>query len=100
MELLELRAQDNPCLEKWLQRSKKTDKCRHLLSSDVQNEILKGMSLEILRSLLDDICKSKYFSIICDGSQDINGQEQESVSIRYVNEDLQTQDRLMMVQVT
>lgn len=94
IEILKLRAVDNADLAWWLSRfeSDGANRCRHLLSHDIQNEMLSDISQSILRRLLDEIQKSKFYAVMCDGTQDINGQEQVSISIRYVDEDLYPQE--------
>ena len=61
---------------------------RLYLSHDIQNEIISDISREISLQLKLEICQSKYFCLICDGTQDVAGLEQECMSIRYVDEDL------------
>jgi len=91
IQLLQLRSIDNKDLQKWMKRYElETDqnKCRHLLSHDVQNEILRDMCHSVLRALINDIKKSHSFVVMCDGTQDISGLEQESLCIRYVCDEL------------
>ena len=61
---------------------------RLYLSHDIQNEIISDISREISLQLKFEIRQSKYFCLICDGTQDVAGLEQECASIRYVDKDL------------
>lgn len=58
------------------------------LSPDIQIELKAIISNEILNGLIDKIKKNKYFSIIVDGTTDINHEEQISFCIRTVSKDL------------
>ena len=88
-ELLRLRAESNDNLKSWLAKfnGEKTRQ-RLYLSHDIQNEIFSDISREIFLQLKFEIRQSKYFCLICDGTQDVAGLEQECDSIRYVDEDL------------
>ena len=46
------------------------------------------MAHTVLRCLASNIRKQTEFAIICDGTQDICGKEQESICIRYVDDNL------------
>ena len=60
------RAEDDPAFAKWLK-----DKSLSYTSPEIQNEILKDMSLSILRDVVNCIKKSDFFSIMVDESSDI-----------------------------
>ena len=90
-QLLELRASDSPVLQKWLQRR------TSFTSHDVQNEILEILSHEILRDITAEISGKRsaetsadvrFFAVIVDGTQDVSGKEQESISLRFVDDNL------------
>ena len=66
-ELLELRANDVPQLHYWLQRKRKW------LSHEVQNEIIELIAKNIQQHISQQISKCDKFSIISDGTQDIEG---------------------------
>ena len=75
-------------LKAWLERY------HDYSSPEIQNEMLNLMSNAIIRGICKDIWESEpaqpaIFSLIVDGTRDITGVEQESVCIRYVNNDLQ-----------
>lgn len=79
VDLLNERSEDVPELKKWL---KKRD---NYLSGDIQNEILQIMSEEILRNIIGGINNSPFYSIIADGTTDISGKEQISITVRFVD---------------
>ena len=75
-------------LKAWLERY------HDYSSPEIQNEMLNLMSNAIIRGICKDIWESEpaqaaIFSVIVDGTREITGVEQESVCIRYVNNDLQ-----------
>ena len=75
-KLLELRGDDDDVLKRWLAR--KTS----YTSAISQNELLKIMAHMVLRGICSDIGQ---FAVIVDGTQDVQGLEQESICVRYVD---------------
>ena len=66
IQLLRIRAEDNPNLQKWM------DKCQDKFTSpDIQNEILKLMSLRILRDIVQQI-SGKFYTIMVDETTDLS----------------------------
>ena len=47
----------------------------------------------ILRIIAEEVKKSGPFSINCDGTQDITLEYQESIVIRYIDENLKVQEK-------
>ena len=89
IELLRLRAESNDNLKSWLAKfDVEKTRQRLYLTHDIQNKIISDISREIFLQLKFKIRPSKYFGLICDGTQDVAGLEQKCVSIRYVDEDL------------
>ncbi|XP_022168292.1 zinc finger MYM-type protein 1-like [Myzus persicae] len=86
ISLLEERCVDVPCLRYWIQQR------NNWLSSDIQNEILEIMSLNLQRELVQSITKSEYFSIIADSTTDISSTEQFSLCIRYVDSNFEVHE--------
>jgi len=86
MQLLQLRSADSQPLRLWLCRTTK------FLSPECQNEMLELLSHNVLRVIVKSIQSSRQFGIIVDGTQDCCGQEQESLCIRYVDEQLQVNE--------
>lgn len=66
-ELLELRAKDVPMLKDWLQRKRKW------LTHDSQNEIISLIAKSVQKQIADQIKSCVNFSVISDGTQDIEG---------------------------
>lgn len=64
----------------------------NFLSPNIQNEIIQLFSHNIVRKLASDVRKSGPFSVMVDGTQDVSGQEQESICIRYVDEHLNSHE--------
>ena len=88
MQLLCLRQEDNETLSKWMNSAR----YKKFTSWSIQNELLELSARQVLLKLCDDIRKSGMFSVIVDGTSDITCTEQESVSVRYVDVDLQPQE--------
>lgn len=83
-ELLQYTSKLCPGLATWLARPKNVTK---FVSPSAQNEIIKLMYRSVLNSQLDKIRLSK-FSVMCDGTRDCSGKEQESICIRWVDPQL------------
>jgi len=82
MQLLKLRAEDSAELSQWMSRTQTF--CSH----DIQNELLQLMAHAVLREITTRIKTSGSFSVIVDGTQDCKHQEQESVCLRYLDNEL------------
>ncbi len=78
MQLLRLRAEDNPLLGKWLEHT-----WRKFTSHENQNEFLEVMSHIILRTLLGDIKNSPFLTIMADETTDVSNKEQLTLVIRW-----------------
>ena len=70
-------------MREWLQR-----KCNKYTSHEIQNDLLKIMALRVLRSIADHLQKSPFLTVMIDETADISNQEQVTVVIRRVDEDL------------
>ena len=81
VQLLHVRAIDQPQLLSWLER--KTDK---YMSPQIQNEILTTMATTVLRNISEAIQKASYFSIMADEVTDSANKEQVVVCFRIVDE--------------
>jgi len=64
---LQLRGEDDSRIAGWLE--KKTDKCT---SSDIQNEILKTMALQVLSHVIKSMSSSPFLSLMVDETTDIS----------------------------
>lgn len=62
------------------------------MSSDIQNESINLCGKHILNTIIDEISKSIYFSVICDSTPDVSHSEQNVLIIRYVQKDEETRE--------
>ena len=76
-KLLELRSGDDDVLKRWLTRT------ASYTSVTTQNDLLKVMAHMVLRG----ICKNVgHLGVIVDGTQDVQGAEQEAICVQYVDD--------------
>lgn len=78
--LLELIAEDNSALSSWLQRTK-----YKWLSHEITSEIGSILSNEVLKSLVNRLKDSQYYSVIIDETSDVSQHEQVSICFRFVS---------------
>jgi hypothetical protein len=90
MQLYNLRGQDDPNLLDWLER--KTNK---YTSSEIQNEVLKDMGLEVLRNIASSLHTSQFYSIMADETADVSNKEQVVICIRWVDDDLEINEEFI-----
>ena len=81
----------NPDIGSWLGRSSRLK----WLSHDIQNEILRLYSHDILRRLVSKIQRAKFFSLIADETSDISRKEQVSICVRFVDEQFNIEEAFM-----
>ena len=79
-QLLKTRSEDVPYLLQWIKEGK-------YLSHDIINELYEMMANTLLREVLNDVRKSKWYSIMADESRDISNKEQMVFIIRWLSED-------------
>ena len=89
LQLLECRRLEFPQLETWISRKKK------YTHHSIQDEILQLFGCATLRTILAEVQKSQSYAIIVDGTQDINRTEQESICLRFVDENLQPREEFV-----
>ena len=82
-QLVLLRAKDDPALLKWINKTYD----RHM-TPQAQNEILKLLSLKLLREIAADICSSGCYSILADEATDVSNIQQLVICIRWATKDL------------
>ena len=87
IQLLKLRAQDDPRIDRWL--VKRTDK---YTSADIQNEILKVMSLNVLRTVVSALHSAQFVSIMVDETTDASNTEQVVICLRWVDSGLEVHE--------
>ena len=80
-QLLYLRALENPHITEWLKR--KTDT---YTSPEIQNELLKIMSLQVLREIAKEMQASSFLSLMADKTTDRSNHSQLVIDIRWVQE--------------
>ncbi|XP_043193723.1 zinc finger MYM-type protein 1-like [Amphibalanus amphitrite] len=81
-QLLSLRKKDVPELQHW----------KEYLSPTIQNELIRAIGTTLLRDLLKDIREARFFAILADETTDVSLKEQVSLSIRWVDADLQVHE--------
>lgn len=84
-QLLLLRTRESPAMKAWL------DRTTSFTSWSSQNEVLDMLGHRIVRQIRSEIGETSY-AIIVDGTQDVNGTEQESICLRHVDNDLQARE--------
>ncbi|KAJ8018695.1 Zinc finger MYM-type protein 1 [Holothuria leucospilota] len=88
IQLLKLRAQDNPFISKWL-NSKEEKYTNH----DIQNEIFEIMAHNVICDIVQDIrTQSGFYSIISDEYTDITNKEQLTFCLRWVDKSLEAHE--------
>lgn len=87
-QLLKFQAKDDARLSHWLSQ------CQDYTSPQIQNEILQLVSNSVVRDIAKSIRSLPVlqYSLIIDGTQDISGAEQESICLRFVDNDLVPQE--------
>ena len=89
IQLLRTRAEDNPQLLKWMEKSQ--DK---FTSPEIQNEILSIMALHILREIASEL-SGKWYTIMVDETTDLSNTEQMVLYLRYVDNNLEVHEELI-----
>lgn len=80
------RVRDDPDLDKWLKRRD------NWMSNNIQNEILELFAHDILRTIGATASKTDFFGLTADGTTDISGKEQFSISLQFSNDQLEVQN--------
>ena len=85
-----MQAEGNINFQEWVLKE-----TNQFTSLAIQNEILKDMAMYILRSIVKNIKKSSYYSIMADETTDIINKEQFVICIRWVDNHLQANEDLL-----
>ena len=78
MQLLKLRVEDSPDIERWIKE-------KHYLSGDISNEMIGLLGRNVLMDFLADIRIAKWYALIADEATDVSNKEQLCVTIRWVD---------------
>ena len=89
-QLLKCRAENDPVFSEWLNR-----KNQNFTSPEIQNEILKEMSLSTLRDIVESIKNADFHSIMVDETSDVSNKEQTVFCVRWVDENLFSYEDLL-----
>ena len=89
VHFLKTRAEDNPKLLKWMERSR--DK---FMSPDIQNEILSIMAQFIQRELAKEV-SGRWFTIMVDETTELSNTEQMVFCLPYVDEKLEVHEEFI-----
>lgn len=83
-QLVKYTASMNDELKSWLTRN------QDFTSPAIQNELMNLIANDIIRAVCVKVRQQDpaIFAIVIDGTKDISGTEQESICVRYVNEEL------------
>lgn len=87
LSIVQLLARYDPVLEAHLKNI--SNQRNHYLSKTIQNEMINLIADNIVGSILSDIQKAPFFSIILDTTQDISKIDQLSIIIRYITNENQ-----------
>jgi len=79
-EIVRFRAETDETLRKHLQNAPRNAK---YTSKTIQNDMIQVIGKHIRKSILNEVQKAKYYSVIADEVADIGNKEQLSISIRY-----------------
>ena len=90
LQLLQLKAEDDPDLLEWLKR--KTSK---YTSHEIQNDIIKLMAISVLRNITTSLQTSQFITLMMDETTDISNKEQVTFTIRWVSEDLEVHEEFI-----
>ena len=90
MQLLMLRAEDNPGIHDWLKRKNDT-----YTSKEIQNEIIKLMAHACLRQICAELQAAKYYTIMADETTDAGNKEQLVIVFRCVDDELQIHEHFV-----
>ena len=89
LQLVLERVQDVPSVKEWL------NKRDTWMSDTIQNEIIQMFAHSVQRSIVTNISQCSYLGLTADGTTDVAGHEQFSVSIRYIGLNLKVQECFM-----
>ena len=86
-QLLKMKAKEDPNLAEWLRRKENV-----YTSPEIQNEIIKHMGIKLLRNMVTEFRSSPFLTIMADETTDASNQEQVTLFVRWISNDLQVQE--------
>ena len=90
IQLLRLRAEDNPHVLRWLDRN-----ARKHTAPENQNEMLELMAHQVLRRILDDIHSSPFLAVMVDEATDKSNKEQLTIVVRWISDDFTVSEEFL-----
>ena len=90
LQLLKFLGDDDALVHDWLKR-----KQSKYTSHEIQNELLKLMAHRVLHNVADHLQKSPFLSIMIDKTTDVSNQEQVTIVMRRVDEDLEVYEEFL-----
>lgn len=92
LQLLTFLGENDSMAYDWAKR-----KQNKYISHEIQNELLKIMALHILRHIADHLQKSPFLTIMIDETANVSNQEQVTIIMRSVDDDLEVYEELYQV---
>ena len=90
-ELYHLRGENKPFLMEWAKH-----KGSDYTSYDMQKEMLNVMALKKFREIVGEISGAEFYAIMADETSDIANTEQLVISLRWVDDDLNFQEKFIL----
>ena len=91
MQVLQLRAEDNPLIHEWLKRKNET----YTTKDNIQNEILKLMAYACLREIATELRSAEYYNIMADETTYASNKEQMVTVFRCVDDELKVHEEFV-----
>ena len=90
LQLLKLKGEDDSAMLEWLKR-----KVNKYTSHEIQNDIIKVMAMHVLRNVATCLQQSPFLTLMMDEATDISNNEQTTIVIRCVSEDLEVHEEFL-----
>ena len=90
MQLLKVKAEDDSRLLDWLEK-----KLNKYTSHDIQNEILKVMSVHLLREIATSLQLSSFITIMMDETTDVSNKQQATIVFRLVTDEFAVHEEFL-----
>ena len=90
IQLLNLRAIDDPWIIEWLQ--KRSDR---YMSPVIQNEMLKIMALKVIQKIAKFLQDSEFFTIMADETADASNKEQVVICMRWMDNNFEAHEEFI-----